>query len=305
MSDSPPGIVVIVLTYNQRDVTLRCLESLMALKSPPFTVLLWDNGSNDGTCAAVNAAFPAIVTHHHDANLGVASGRNAAAALAMARFKPEFLLFLDNDMVLESDFVRGLVEPLLRDPGVGQTQAKLRFMDDQGRLNDGGGARIDFVRWQITPVGYREVDRGQHDQEKDCISCGGAMMVRARLFQQLGGFDATFDPFGPEDLDFSLRLQAAGYRAVYSPRAVAYHVVSHTFGKGYSEEYARHKSRHWLAFMRRHATLGQKVAFLFYGAPLMAVRVVAREGRKGNLRAVRGLFAGLLGMGRQKEQCQE
>ena len=85
-------------------------------------------------------------------------------------------------------------------------------------------------------------------------------MVRSDVFQQLNGFDPLFGPFGPEDLDFSLRLRQAGYKAMYIPKAVGYHQVSHTYGEGYSEEYARHKSRHWLLFMRRHASIWQKLA---------------------------------------------
>jgi GT2 family glycosyltransferase len=107
------------------------------------------------------------------------------------------------------------------------------------------------------------------------------------------GFDLTFNPFGPEDLDFSLRLQKAGYKALYVPQAVAYHTVSHTFGEGYSEEYARHKSRHWFHFMRRHATPLQQIGFFALGAPYLAVRVAIREARRGNLGAVRGLFRGI------------
>lgn len=306
MDNANSNIVVIILTLNQREMTLRCLDSLLSIQEPAFKILLWDNGSNDGTCDAVRAAFPDVYTHHSADNLGVAAGRNAAARLAVDIYHPAFLLFLDNDMIVESNFVSGLLEPLLQDDNVGQTQAKLRFMDEPHLLNDGGGARIDFVRWQVTPVGYREVDQGQYDQIKPCISCGGAMMVRSALFQKLDGFDLTFNPYGPEDLDFSLRLQKAGYSALYAPRAVAYHVVSHTFGKDYGEEYARHKSRQWFAFMRRHAKPSRKVAFFLFGAPTMAMRVLFREVRRGNLSAVRGLLRGavdhLIPIGRQKEQ---
>jgi hypothetical protein len=195
-------------------------------------------------------------------------------------------------MVVEPGFVAGLLRPFLNDDQVGQTQAKLRFMDDRERLNDGGGARIHFVNWRIRPVGYGEIDRGQYNSVKECICCGGAMMVRADVFRALGGFDATFDPFGPEDLDFSLRLRRAGYRALYAPDAVAYHLVSHTYGEGYGEEYARHKTRHWLAFMRRHASPLEKLGFYAVGAPYLALRVFVREARRGNLAAIRGLFHG-------------
>jgi hypothetical protein len=77
------------------------------------------------------------------------------------------------------------------------------------------------------------------------------------------------------------------------PQAVAYHVVSHTFGKGYSEDYARHKSRHWFNFMRRHASPRQKIGFFLFGGPYMIVRVILREVGKGNLAAIRGLVWGM------------
>jgi GT2 family glycosyltransferase len=125
------------------------------------------------------------------------------------------------------------------------------------------------------------------------------MMVRSEVFQQLNGFDPLFGPFGPEDLDFSLRLQKSGFKAMYIPQAVGYHQVSHTFGEGYSEEYARHKSRHWLLFMRRHANRWQKMSFYLFGAPILAIQVFIREARRGNLGAIRGLIQGLFSSKRE------
>jgi GT2 family glycosyltransferase len=265
----------------------------MTQEEPPFQVLVWDNGSQDNTAAAIQGRFPEVMVHYHPGNMGVAGGRNAAAELAIQTLQPTHLLFLDNDMLVEPNFVNALLQPLLEEENVGQTQAKLRFMGDRERLNDGGGARINFLLWQVTPVGYGEIDQGQYDTVKPCISCGGAMMVRTEIFQQLGGFDMTFNPFGPEDLDFSLRLQKADYKALYIPQAVAYHVVSHTFGAGYSEDYARHKSRHWFNLMRRHASPWQKLGFFCLGAPYLVIRIVLREGRKGNLGALRGILRGV------------
>jgi GT2 family glycosyltransferase len=178
-------------------------------------------------------------------------------------------------------------------------------MDDRDRINDGGGAQINWLLWKVTPVGYGETDRGQYDTVKECISCGGAMMVRADVFQELGGFDPLFDPFGPEDADFSLRLQQAGYRALYVPKAVGYHAVSHTFGGGYTAEYARHKLRHWYLFMRRHATSLQQIGFFALGAPYLVIRVSWREIKRGNLGAIWGLVRGLRDVLRRRRRRAE
>jgi GT2 family glycosyltransferase len=295
-----PRIAVVILTYNQRDQTLRCLRHLLALEASegPFDVLLWDNGSVDDTAAAVAADFPSVLVHACPDNLGVAGGRNAAGRLAMEAFDPDFILFLDNDIVVEPGFVACLAAPFLGPEGerIGQTQAKLRLSRQPELLNDGGGCNIQFWLGRTRPVGYGEVDRGQRDTPARCVACGGAMMVRAALFRELDGFDEQFSPFGPEDLDFSLRLQKVGWEAWYIPAAVGFHDVNHTFGAtGFSELYARHRARHWLLMMRRHASLLDWAGFVLVGVPLIAFRVLVREGRKGNPRALVGLIRGALG----------
>jgi GT2 family glycosyltransferase len=304
--EQDPRVAVVILTMNQCDKTLRVLASFGEVLSPPINLLLWDNGSHDGTGDAVQEKFPQVLFYRHPTNLGVASGRNAAAALAIAKFNPTHLLFIDNDMVVTPNFVSALLAPFESDSHVAQTQAKLRFMNDPSRLNDGGGCRIQFWLGRTSPVGFGEVDRGQYDKQEKCISCGGAMMVRTDVFQQLGGFDEKFSPFGPEDLDFSLRCYRAGYHALYVPQALAYHEVSHSFEGGqYSELYARNKSRHWFLFMRRHASFAQQIAFYLVGAPLRIIQLIVREGRKGNLAALRGVLRGIVDLWKPKAQPQQ
>lgn len=290
-----PVVAVILLTVNQKDKILRVLDSFAPTERQAARFLVWDNGSIDGTVEAIRRRFGDVDVHHHHVNIGVASGRNAAAALAIERFGPTHLLFLDNDMIVRPGFIQALVDPFQHDPRLGQTQAKLLFLDEPERINDGGGCRVNFWLGTTRPVGFRELDRGQRDRIAPCTACGGAMAVRTDVFQQMGGFDSAFDPFGPEDLDFSLRLQKAGYRALYVPQAVALHEVSHTFeGGNYSGTYARSKARHWLRFMRRHATAAQKLGFTVVGAPLIAARIAVREGLRGNPGAIVGSVRGLL-----------
>jgi GT2 family glycosyltransferase len=121
------------------------------------------------------------------------------------------------------------------------------------------------------------------------------MMVRIDLLRQLGGFDPTFDPFGPEDLDFSLRLRQAGHYALYLPQAMAFHEVSHSFEGGqYTQNYARHKARNWFVFLRRCVRLIEQVGFIVVGAPYRIVRMLIREGSKGNLADLSGILRGFL-----------
>jgi len=293
-------IAVIILTINQREQTLRCLEQLQRSRSDDssFSITVWDNGSNDGTPAAIRSADSSVTVLSSATNLGVAGGRNAAAKAVIENESPNLLLFLDNDMAVEADFVSALTKPFSGESGanIGQTQAKLLLSDQPELLNDGGGCNIQFWLGRTRPVGYGEPDRGQFDDETRCMACcGGAMAVRADLFTSLAGFDEQFNPFGPEDIDFSLRLQKRGYEAWYIPSAAAYHDVNHTIGATYSEEYAASRSRHWLRLMRRHASTMDWLGFIFVGIPAISIRVLLRERGKSSLKVLRGLFAGILG----------
>jgi GT2 family glycosyltransferase len=286
-------VAVVMLTLNQREKTLKCLGNLLSLEEPDFDVLIWDNGSDDNTVEAVRAAYPSVHAHYHPENLGIAAGRNAAGRLAVEVFAPTHMLFLDNDMELEPDFVLELLKPFAKSEKVGQTQAKLLFYYDRERINDGGGNNINWVFGTTRPFGLNEIDRGQYDTPKKCVAGGGAMIVRTDIFQELGGFDEVYGFLGPDDLDFSLRISKAGYDVLYVPTAVAYHEVTHTYSPDYNEVYARSKATSWFIFLRRHAPLHKRLGFYFIGIPYLAVSVFVRQVRRGNFGAVRGLTRGM------------
>ena len=288
-------VVVVMLTLDQKASTLRALESLQSEQGEGVDVLVWDNASEDGTADAVRRRYPQVLVHRSQENLGVAGGRNAAARLAIERFSPTHLLFLDNDMVVEPGFVRALLEPFRADPELAQTQAKLRFIDEPDLLNDGGGFEVSWWSGRTSPVGFREEDRGQRDEVRSCLPCGGATLTRVDVFEELDGFDEIFNPFGPEDLDFSLRVRRAGYRALYIPSAVAFHAVTTTFEGGrYTERYARQKARNWMILLRRHARLHQRLGFYLAGLPWLTLRMLFREGPRGGVAALRGWIRGVL-----------
>jgi len=125
MNANGENVAVIMLTLNQREMTTECLSSLTSSNDLPFRILVWDNGSQDGTVDAVREHFPDVLVHYHPENLGVAPGRNAAAEQAINMLEPTHLLFLDNDMIVEPGFVRALLEPFAQDQLVGQTHATI------------------------------------------------------------------------------------------------------------------------------------------------------------------------------------
>jgi len=295
-------IGVVLLTVNQRQKTLRCIRSFQPLDADFCRIVLWDNGSTDDTPDAVRVEFPDVLVHHAPQNVGVASGRNGGADLAISAFDPKFLLFVDNDMTVSPGFMHLLLAPFENDDQVAQTTGKIAWLTDDGDddprqrvIYGAGGCRVRFWLGDTSHIGYGEVDHGQYDKLGPCVVSGGCMMVRTSVFKALGGFDSIYDPYGPEDLDFGLRARKSGYSAQYVPEALVFHdpQPGRSFEGGhYTETYAAQRMRTWMVFMARHATVIEKIGFFLVGGPYRLVRLIGRECRRGNLQAIKGLVQG-------------
>jgi GT2 family glycosyltransferase len=285
---------IVILTWNQIEETRRCLRSRIVAGYPLSSVVLWDNGSVDGTADRLPQEFPDVVYHYHPMNLGVASGRNAAASLALRRLAPSYLLFLDNDMVVSPGFLEDLRKPFEEDPQLAQTLAKIRFLHEPRRLQSAGGIHVDFGRGVKRTIGARKVDWGQYDEQRPCLPCGGATLVAADVFKKLNGFDSMFDPYGTEDIDFSLRVRSAGYRALYIPDAVVYHDYRCKLAGSYIDcSGIASAAERWMLLMERHASLSEKIRYWSLCAPYKLLRAIGRESLRGNLRALGGIPQGL------------
>jgi GT2 family glycosyltransferase len=255
-----------------------------------------DNGSQDGTGTAIAAEFTDVRVERSSANLGAAAGRNLAVARAVAVWDPDLLLFVDDDAEVHAGAVAALTAAF-REPGnerLGATAAKIRYPGEPPRIYVAGGSLIRFWIGDTSPRGQGELDEGQYDRSELCVPGTGCLMVRRAAFDEVGGFDPAYDPYGYEDLDLSLRLGEAGWDCLYVPDALAWHERGNVLGRGhYTARYAAVKRRNWRRFLRRHGSMAERVAFWSLGAPLLFGRLVLRELRAGNISAI----GGVLGLG--------
>jgi len=135
---SSPETVIIVLNWNGKEDTLACLRSLRALEGESHEILVVDNGSSDGSEAAVRAAHPALAILQTGANLGFAGGNNAGIRWALER-GARFVLLLNNDTVVEPDFLRHMLERAKRGAKTGVVGASIAYYDTPERLWAFGG----------------------------------------------------------------------------------------------------------------------------------------------------------------------
>ncbi len=286
-------LVVVVLSFNKREDTLRCLESVTRMRYEPREVVVVDNGSSDGTADAVARAHPGVHLVKSPVNLGAPGGRNLGIRYAGARFPYAYLLFLDDDTVVDERLADELVAVLRDEPGAGLATPKAYRTGAPGVIASAGGMRVRLGRASITDVGAGALDVGQFDGAALVDSCVAfAVLARRAALERSGGFDEAFNPYGWEEVDFSLRVRKAGYTIRYAPRAVVHHAGG-TPGRGRRvPEYERAKFANYLKLMRRHASPLQWAGFLAV-LPARGALLMLDEVRRGNWRIVRARLAGV------------
>jgi len=288
----------ILLGLDRLPKTRACIISLLASEGGPPRIVLLDNGSRDGTGEQVRDEFPAVHVVRSEVNLGAAQGRNVAVAAATERWHPDLLWFVDDDAEVHPG-ARLALERVFHAPGsvrIGAAAGKIRYPGEPPRIYVAGGSRLRLWRGDTSPRGQGELDVGQYDTREPCIPGAGLTMVRRSAFEQIGGFDRAYDPYGYQDLDFSLRLLEAGWEILYVPEALAWHERGNTLGRGgYTARYADLKRRNWLRFLRRHGGVGDRLAFWILSAPVLLIRTATRELVRGNFAAI----AGMLGIRRR------
>jgi GT2 family glycosyltransferase len=280
--DAPaPLLVVLVLSHNKRQSTLRCLESVRRARYQPRETIVVDNGSSDGSAEAVAVAHPEVHLLRSPVNRGAAGGRNLGIRLALEKFPFQYLLFLDDDTTVDERLASELVAALQADPRAGLATPKAYRTGSSNVLASAGGMKVRLGRGAITDIGAGASDSGQFNQSGTVDSCVGfAVLARREALERCSGFDENYNPYGWEEVDFSLRLRAAGYSIRYTPSAVCWHSGG-MFGRGRRvAAYERGKMANYLRLMRRHATVGEWLTFLIR-LPIQGSRLLAAQLRSG------------------------
>ena len=234
MTPSAPDVSVVIVAYRARDYVLACLEALERDAGVDHEAIVVDDGSGDGTPAAVRERFPEAVVIAKEVNEGLSAGRNAA----LERVRGRHVLMIDSDTKVRPGAIERLSRTLDENPGVGLVGPKLVNPDDSTQLScrrwpspliplmrRGPYARID-----PEPRAHREHMMMDFDfaTERPVVAVmGAAQMWRADLPSRIGRYDERISSYGGEDVDWCLRVWRAGLEVRYVPDAVIEHEWQH------------------------------------------------------------------------------
>ncbi|MFH1478492.1 MAG: glycosyltransferase family 2 protein [Candidatus Omnitrophota bacterium] len=241
-------ISVIVVNYNKADLLKRCLESVKACRgglSLPYNtdkqsnadkqnnagkqieLIVVDNASTDNSVEMVRTHFPEAKLIQNTTNLFFSKAYNEG----IKRSSGKFILCINNDVYLDKDYLKEVSCAIGKDDSIGMVSGKI-LREDKSTI-DSTGLMLGRNRKPVERgygkrvTGYGLRGTGQYDKEEYIFGVSGACAFYRKsmledIKDQYGYFDRRFRMYY-EDLDVSWRAARAGWKAYYTPKAVAYH----------------------------------------------------------------------------------
>ena len=209
------------------------LPGVLQYSRDEATVYVADNASTDNSMQLLRERFPEVKTIVLDKNWGFAEGYNKA----LAQIEAEYYLLLNSDIEVTHHWLTPMIEYMDAHEEVAACQPKLLsvFNKDSFEYAGASGGYLDrfgypFCRGRIFDTVER--DNGQYNNVANVLwATGAALLVRARIYNKVGGLDARFFAHN-EEIDMCWRMRIMGYKVVCVPDSQVYHVGGGTLPKG-------------------------------------------------------------------------
>lgn len=234
-------ISVIVLNWNGSQLLDQCLSSLMLQTYSPLEIIVVDNASTDHSIDFIKDKFPGIKLIVNERNLGYGAGNN----IGIRESRGRYIMILNNDTRVEPDCIEELRKSIEKNNKYGACAAKILLKSDES-LIDAAGMVIGL---DGVSIGGGRLEKKDHFHvEKEVFFASGcAGLYRREMLEEIGLYDEDFFAYA-EDTDLGWRARLAGWKSVYNPKAVVYHLHSASSGTySHLKAYLVERNRIWVA----------------------------------------------------------
>ena len=198
-------------------------------------------------------------------NEGFTEGNNIAMRLAIDYIDPKYVLLLNNDTVVDRNFLTELITVGESDPNIGFVGPKIYYYNYDGSKKTIQFAGAKQNTWTFNPkhIGYNKIDAGQYDENYavDYIH-GSCILAKVKMIKQVGMLDSTFISFREEN-DWGIRGSKEGWKSVYAYRSKVWHKgggsTKNRKGRSIAIYYM---VRNEFLFMKKHAKNYQQLVYL-------------------------------------------
>ena len=246
ISKIEPSVYIIVLNYNNLYDTIESLRSVEKLNYENYKVLLVDNGSTEGIIGEIRKKIPNLEIIKNEKNLGYAGGNNVGILKAMGE-KANYIFLLNNDVVVERDVLRKLVDAMEREEHFAACQPLVSYFHEREKIWSAGTEF--FIGY---PRLYKKNKRAKlsGNFEPPFGLAGCALLMRTPAIKDIGLFDESLFLMH-EETDWCIRAKKKKYKLLVVADAVVHHKVSATL-EMFSKTYLYYVSRNWVLVARKN-----------------------------------------------------
>ena len=220
-------VTVVIPNYNGKHFLKNCLDSLRRQSFKDFVTLVIDNASSDGSVDYIKDYYPEVKTHIMDKNYGYSGAVNYGIKASAT----PFVLLLNNDTEVHPYFIEKLYDCITSCDDIFSVSSKMIQYHNR-KLMDDAGDLYNIIGWPFQRGVAQSVKK--YRRSIDVFSaCAGASIYRRKMFEQIGYFDEIHFAY-LEDIDVGYRALIQGYRNIYCPLAICYHIGSGTSGSKYN-----------------------------------------------------------------------
>jgi GT2 family glycosyltransferase len=259
-----PKIAIVILNWNGLLDTLECLGSIQKIVYPNYTVVVIDNGSKGNDVEIIRRNFGnSVCVIENEKNLGFAGGCNVGIRWALSS-GAKYVLLLNNDTVVDPNFLMELVNVSQIDMQTGIVGPKIYYYEQPNRIYSAGG-RVNFWTGKAPNIGIREIDDGRFDniEEVDYVT-GAALLIKEETIEKIGLLSEIYFAYY-EETEWCLKARKAGFKVVYVPKARIWHKSHDTKTSSANALSVYYMTRNRFLFMKRNSNALQFVVFnLFF-----------------------------------------
>lgn len=219
-----PRISIILVNWNGAIDTIECIRSLKKCQYTNFEIIVVDNNSERSDVELLKKEFSShIKILKNKTNLGFAGGVNTGINFAL-RSGSDYLLLLNNDTVVEPDFLDFLIEQGEKNEDIGILVPKICYYSAPHIIWSAGGY---ISRLRASGFSYGD---GKHEEKFNnskfvTFGSGCCLLIKANVLKKIGLFDENYYLY-LEDADFCYRVKNAGYKIFYVGRSKILHKVN-------------------------------------------------------------------------------
>lgn len=227
-------------------------------------------------------------------NYGFADGNNIGINYAINNLKSDYILLLNNDTVVDPEFLNELINVAESSPEIGAVGPKTYFYDNENMIQWAAGGFMEPEYFKVESIGSFEIDNGQYDENRELdYIVASCILCKREVIEKAGLLDHSYFMYF-EDIDWSIKILRSGYKCYYAYKSKIWHKMGVSSTNCFKTHYY-HMNRIYLVKKNFKSTkyLKSLIRFIFTIFPKESLDMLRSKGFKHFLCYLHGILGGI------------